>query len=411
MTDVTEEGILDFFFHAHGQKHVFQAASQAERDSWVAAIKAKSVEAKGSVEVVTGSEKYKEQHSALSKPSVAAAASAQKTEAKEEKKEDKAEAKEDKEEDKAEAKEKKKEEKAAAKEDKLEVKDKSRKSRSASRKRTSIFGGFGIGSKKEEVKEISPAESPIESAEADAATEAAPLDGPAVAAAVVAAPVSEEPSAAETAPVETTRPIPTKRSSVFGSLSSRFASKKPVSDDAPAVPAKDGDAAEVGVDAPVIPKPEATEPLATSIDAPATNPVEATAVTEGTATGEEVKDSKPTPKADKRKSSLPFGFGTKKERTPSDSETEKSKSPFAKLRQTVKGKTSPKVSEKAVPAEEDKVPEPVVENGADSAASEPVAEPAASEPAAEPAAAAGDSEVVSEPAPVATNAPQVSATA
>ncbi|KAI9744449.1 MAG: hypothetical protein M1818_001978 [Claussenomyces sp. TS43310] len=419
VTDVTEDGPTEFFFHAHAQKHAFQAGSITERDSWVSALKTKAIEAKEISERITSSEGYKEDFAALSKPvgakpSTAAAGAATPVAPKtQDKKEEKAEAKEDK----AEAKEEKKEEKAVAKEEKkeekLEVKDaaKSRKSRSASRKRQSIFGAFSLGGSKKEGKteasETAAVEPAVESAPVEPVAEPAPLDGPAVAAAVVAAPVVGETTATEAAPVETSKPVPVKRNSVFGNLSHKFGSKKTVSDEAPIVPAKDDapvEVAPVSAEAPVIPEPEATEPLATSIASPATAPAETTTVTNGTSTPEELKESKPTTKSEKRKSSLPFGFGGKKEKATSDSETEKPKSPFAKLRQTVKGKST-KSSEKVPQVE--KVAEP---------AAEKEAEPA-TEPAVEPAAAAADTSatseaaVVSEPVPVATTTPQVSATA
>ena len=86
---------------------------------------------------------------------------------------------------------------------------------------------------------------------------------------------------------------------------------------------------------------------------------------------------------------------SKKEKaTTSDEEGEKPKSPFAKLRATVKGKPSPKAAEKTPEKPAEEVAEPAK---GESAASE---EPAATEP------------VVGEPIPAAhTSTPQVSATA
>jgi cobalamin biosynthesis protein CobT len=128
----------------------------------VSTLKTKITEAKESAESVTSSESYKKTHSTLSPPVVAVAtpkksseikkeekaeAKEEKKEAKEEKKEEKAEAKEEKKEEKKEIKEEKKEEKKEIKEEKKA--EKARKSRSASRKRNSIFGSIGFGKKEE----------------------------------------------------------------------------------------------------------------------------------------------------------------------------------------------------------------------------------------------------------------------
>lgn len=102
-------------------------------------------------------------------------------------------------------------------------------------------------------------------------------------------------------------------------------------------------------------------------------------------------------KNEKRKSSLPFGFGSKKEKSAtSDEEGEKVKSPpfFSKLRQTVKGKGK---AEK--PAEESKAEDKPAE-GAE--ASEPAKE-TTEESAAAPATteeAPADKPVAAAPAPV-----------
>lgn len=89
----------------------------------------------------------------------------------------------------------------------------------------------------------------------------------------------------------------------------------------------------------MIPAVETTEPLSTEVAAPAAAPAEQpaaeTAATEAApATNGETKE---TPKAEKRKSTLPFSFGKKKEGSASDEEgVEKPKSPFSKLRATIK---------------------------------------------------------------------------
>lgn len=200
---------------------------------------------------------------------------------------------------------------------------------------------------------------------------------------VVAAETTEAaPIVAEAAPVE--KPVPTKRNSIFGNLKFGQNKEKKVEAEAPAVPAKDAEP--VSETAPVIPAVEASEPLATSVASPATVPTE---TIEAPVTNGETKVETPTAKTDKRKSSLPFF--TKKEKVTSDEEGEKPKSPgpFAKLRATVKGKSSPKA-----------------EKAADKPAEASTETPAAVEPtpAAEP--------VVSEPEPVVPQStPQVTASA
>jgi hypothetical protein len=383
----------------HGAKHVFQASTSTERESWIVAIKTSSAEAKDAAEGIKNSESYKEQHSLLSKPAtvtpvaVAGATTSKEAEAKKE--------------EKAEAKEEKKEEKAA------------RKSRSASRKRNSIFENLGLRSKKDEQAEAKKEEkveakeaTPAESTTTEPVT-AAPLDTPATAA-VVAAPVVDEPAKTEVAtpgPAETAKPATPankRNSSIFGSLSSKFGQKKSVSEAkpseaAPVVPAKDTDVVEpISAEAPVIPAPEASEPLAAAVASPATVPV--TEVTNGVPKTEEDKpEVKPETKSDpvqKRKSSLPFGLGLSKEKKDEvDGEKPKS-SPFAKLRQTIKGKTSPKAAEKTP----EKAPEKTEESASEPAVETPEVNTEAAETTAEP--------IISEPistAPAA--APQVSATA
>jgi len=184
--------------------------------------------------------------------------------------------------------------------------------------------------------------------------------------------------------VAETKPTTSKRNSIFGTLKSQFSSNKvaKTETDAPAVPAKDA-AEPVAETAPVIPAVESSEPLAAAVASPATVPTETTELPE---TNGETKTETPVVKADKRKSSLPWL--SKKEKPTSDDEvTEKPKSPFAKLRATVKGKTSPKAVEK--PVETPATTEAPVEET-----------PAVSEP------------IVSEPEPVIpTSTPQVAASA
>lgn len=388
VSDVTPEGTIAFFFHLGGHKHTLEATTLTERDNWVSVLKTKIAEAKELAPSVTEHDDYKKSHSSLSKPVAGAAATPKKST--EVKKEEKAEAKEEAKIDKLEDNVEKKEEKAEKKEEKKEVKE--RKSRSASRKRNSIFGAIpGFGKKEEKVeapKEETPAVAPTTEAVTESAAEpvAPVVEDPA--ATEPAAPVTEEPVVA--APAET-KPAPTKRNSIFGTLKSftQHKEKKPEAEAAPAVPAKDAEP--VSETAPVIPAVESTEPLAAAVASPATVPTETTAVTNGDTKAAET----PVVKNDKRKSSLPWL--TKKEKTTSDEEGEKPLSPFAKLRATVKGKSSPKAEKTAE--------KPV----------EPSAEPAtATEPTAEaPVADVKPEEpIVSEPIPAAhTSTPQVSATA
>ena len=87
----------------------------------------------------------------------------------------------------------------------------------------------------------------------------------------------------------------------------------------------------------MIPAVETTEPLSAEVATPATVPtetVEAAPATNG--------ETKKEVKSEKRKSSLPFAFGKKKDAS-SDEETEKPKSPsaFSKLRATIKVSPTP----------------------------------------------------------------------
>jgi hypothetical protein len=131
--------------------------------------------------------------------------------------------------------------------------------------------------------------------------------------------------------------------SIFGNLS--FGKKK-VAAPAEASPTKETTATTEAVaeTAPVIPAVETTEPLSTEVAAPAAVPtetVEAAPATNG--------ETKKEVKSDKRKSSLPFAFGKKKETSSSDEEAEKPKSPsaFSKLRATIKVCPGPTVHTRA----------------------------------------------------------------
>ncbi|KAI6717001.1 hypothetical protein JHW43_000467 [Diplocarpon mali] len=341
VSDVTEEGTTDFVFTLGGSKHIFKAGTTAERDTWVSALKIKVAEAVEIASSVAGSEEYKKALADLTKPVAVAAAlpkkSVDKPEAiKEEKKEEKVEDKSDK----KETKEEKKEEK------------KDRKSRSASRKRNSLFGGFGIGKKEDKTESPAAAEetaAPVAAAEETVAAPVAAATEP-----VVVPETTEATPAVEEAPAPAEKPISSKRNSLFGTLKSQFSQhkeKKPESEAAPAVPAKEAEP--VSESAPVIPAVEASEPLATSVAAPTTAPSETTV--NPVNNGETKPAETPMTKAEKRKSSLPWLNKKEKTITTSDEETDKPKSPFAKLRATVKAKSSPKaekISEKPATTEE-----------------------------------------------------------
>lgn len=367
ITDIAPESINELHFLEGGHKHTLIAHNALDRDDWITALKTKSEEAKVLAETIKDTEEYKTALAALTKPVVVAPVAAPKksTEVK-----DKVEAvKEDVKEEKA--------EKVEAKEEK-KVEEKTRKSRSASRKRTSIFGNIGFGKKEEksEIKEesaVAPTETPV----------VAPVE-PVAAPAEVAPTKEASPAPVEPAVVSETRPTPSKRNSIFDSFKSfTHKEKKPEEKktDESAVVAKEPEP--VSETAPVIPAVESSEPLSTSVAAPVVAPVEETPVTNGETKAAETPVV--APKSDKRKSSLPW-LSKKKETTTSDEEGEKEKplSPFAKLRATVKAKSSPKAEKTA-----EKTPEPVEAKKEDA-----VAEP-----------------IKSEPTPISTTTPQVAATA
>ncbi|KAI9648288.1 hypothetical protein NHQ30_002920 [Ciborinia camelliae] len=409
-SDVSEDGTVDFFFTTQGHKHTFQAANAAERDNWVATLKTKITEAKEMAESVKESETYKTSHAAL----ISGAATPKKEEKTEAKAEAKEAAKEEQTEENAEAKTEAKEEKAELKADK-----KDRKSRSASRKadkRTSIFGAIpGFGKKeekteapKDEVVASPSTEEPVvateEASAAPVAEEPVATETPVTTEEAAIAPAAEEPVVAA-APVEkpAEKPVPTKRTSIFGTLQSRFSHKKPEPEAvSPVVPAKDEEP--VSENAPVIPAVDTTEPLTANVDGAA--PAE---TTEAPVTNGETPKAAETPvsKADKRKSALPWLSKKDKSAATSDEETDKPKSPFAKLRATVKSKSSPKADKTA-----EKPLEPTAEAKAEDKIDEETATATADTEAEAEAAPAATEPVVSEPVVAApTTTTQVSATA
>lgn len=217
----------------------------------------------------------------------------------------------------------------------------------------------------------------------------------------VDAPAVDVEAAAEASAPEVKSPASAKRASIFGNLG--FSKKKAEPEAAPAPPAKDApvDAAAVSESAPVIPAVETSEPLSTDVSAPAGDaPAEAASEAAPVSDGETKKEGK----GDKRKSTLPFNFGSKKDK--SDDEGEKKASPFSKFRATVrlnrKDKSAAKAEgavEEAAPAETEAVAEAAKEEAADAVPAE-----------AEAAPATADEEVTEKPAVVAAT-PQVAATA
>ncbi|TQV98649.1 hypothetical protein V2A60_007633 [Cordyceps javanica] len=292
-----------FHFTAKGNKHTFKAANVAERDNWVAQIKAKIAEAKEIAASVTESEAYKNTLESL-KP----------TPKEETKAAEPAVAEESA--DAAKTEETPKEEAEAAKE---EPKTEEPKRRSASRKRASFFG-FG---KKDTLPKEEPKteESPIETAEEGAAETTEPKVEDAAAQDVAAPTETEEPVA------EVVKPTANKRNSFFGGVFSKKEKKAADSKTAETTEAATEEPEVAAESAPVIPPVDTTTPLAEEVIA--ADPVEAAAP--------EIK----TDTKEKRKSSLPF-FG-KRDASPTTGEAKTGA--FSKLRATIKGKGAAKAEE------------------------------------------------------------------
>ncbi|EEH41528.1 hypothetical protein PAAG_03092 [Paracoccidioides lutzii Pb01] len=197
ISDIVKESGHEFQFKVAGHKHVFQAGSDDERASWIAALEAKAAEAKREKETVTSSEGYKAELEKLTKPPVVAAAAPKKS-------------LEKKEPAKAEEGEERKEE-----EKKPEQKE---KSRSQSRKRASIFGSF-LGKKEEEKKEEKLEGKEEPEVVAPAVETSAPVAE--AAETPVPTPAAEEPKAEEKKPEakpESPTAGKTKRASIFGNI-------------------------------------------------------------------------------------------------------------------------------------------------------------------------------------------------
>ncbi|KAJ6171029.1 Pleckstrin homology domain-containing protein [Penicillium chermesinum] len=297
VTDLAKEGSHEFIFKVAGQKHTFQAASAAERDSC---------------------EGYKAELEKLTKPAVvapAAAAATTTTDKAEEPKEGE-EAAKPAEETEAKAEEPKKEEAAP-------------KSRSKSRQRFSIFGKKEA-EKKEEKKPETKEETPAAAATAEE-TKPTETEVPAAEAAVepaVVAPVAEDaakPAEEEAKPAEEETKEETKkeedkkeeqkkkRTSVFGSFFQKVTS--PAHEKSEKEATAPAEETAVATSAPQLENP---------VEEADVKPIEPESVT-APAEGEAAKESAPetpaeatTPK-DKRRTSF-FGFGKKEKKADSDNE-------------------------------------------------------------------------------------------
>lgn len=155
----------------------------------------------------------------------------------------------------------------------------------------------------------------------------------------------------------------------------------------------------------MIPAVETTEPLSAEVSSPANVPTETTEV--AAAPAETNGETRPAVKSDKRKSSLPFGLGKKKESASSDEEGEKVKSPsaFSKFRATIKGKgKADKVEEKKeeTPAATEAVAEEKAEDKAEEKKEEEAVKPAETAEVAAPVAAEEEKPKPAEAAPVVT---------
>ncbi|WEW55754.1 hypothetical protein PRK78_001187 [Emydomyces testavorans] len=205
ITDVVKEGFHELAFKWNGHKHAFQATSGDERDSWLAAIEAKSAEGKAEKETVVASEGYKAELEKLAKPAVPVVASSSPKKSMETKAKDVVK--------------------------KVEGDETKAKSRSQSRKRASIFGSIlgkkeeGEAKKEEAKKEELPEGEEAKKPETDAPTEAPPATAATVSQGETPAEATEAAPAAETKTEEPKRPEAKKRSSMFGSFFQKVANQ------------------------------------------------------------------------------------------------------------------------------------------------------------------------------------------
>ncbi|CRG84912.1 hypothetical protein PISL3812_02084 [Talaromyces islandicus] len=383
VTDVTKEGSNEFFFKTAGQKHTFQASGATERDSWIAALTAKTAEATAEKETITESEGYKAELEKLTKPAVAVAAAAVAAAA--------VKAAPEKDAKETPAGEAAGEDK---KEEKKEEKKEDKKSRSQSRKRASIFGSILGKKEKEEVKEEAPAEEAP--AEAAAETAAEPAAEPAAEAATETPAADAAPAeTAEAAPAEDKKEEPksatkSKRTSIFGNFFNKVAS--------PGKEKTEEEVAPVASTAPQLENPvdeSAAKPIEpeTVTDAPAAEAA-AAAETPAEEKKEEKKEETTPETKEKRRTSI-FGTLGKKVKAEAGSDSEAAKKAgnklgglFRKPSKAVKSeeKKDKEVApaEEAIPEGEDKAAAPAEETPADKATE------AVADKAEEPAAAAAE---------------------
>ncbi|KHN96746.1 immunogenic protein [Metarhizium album ARSEF 1941] len=367
LADTTEpelDGSNKFHLNHKGNKHSFKAVTTAERDDWVARLRAKITEAKELVASVTESEAYKNTLESL-KPKSAAV--------KEEKTEEETKPEEAT---KSEAAPAPEGEAAAAATTEEKTTEKPKR-RSASRKRASIFG-FGKKESAKEKRDDSKDEEPV----APEVTEPTEAD------AQVAE--GEAPAATEDKHDETSKEKPSmpKRNSIFGNVFSK--KEKKAAEVKPAEGAAPGEGEAVAdTAAPVIPPVASSAPLFQEGSSAADN-AEVTATNGAESAKKDVKE--------KSKSSLPFNFG-KREKSPSPAEGEEKAekgglSAFSKLRATIKGKSGAKTEEKPSG-------EAVKEGATTSEAADPVEGPAKTT----------ETEAENKPDNVATATPAVTAAA
>ncbi|KAI9786057.1 MAG: hypothetical protein M1816_008148 [Peltula sp. TS41687] len=312
ISELSKEGATEFHFKLHGQKHSFQAATQAERDVWIASLENAAAEAKATSAAIMGGSGYKEVSERLGKTATGALPVTTKADSSAPKKST----------DKAPGTIKRDDTSSSSSSSGAGTKRNKRKqSRSASRKRGSIFGSLigkkeehdekkaektdvkpatpiGTEAKTEEAPLMTTAETPAIAAAKETLTTEAPFDPVAVAARVVAQPVvpieesqtlplvKDEPVVAQpvSQPVSTEHtapaavrdaPKPNKRNSFFGSFFQRKDTASPVEEKkeremVPPVPVKDN---EVPTTTPAIQPPVAADTsVPATAEAPHTTP-------------------------------------------------------------------------------------------------------------------------------------------
>lgn len=309
-TAVTKVGTTDFSFKVGQHTHKFEAASGAERDSWVLAVQKIVEECKDLKADVTGRESYKKAVEGYAFSPVVAGAAAIPAKAEASKKSlDATTATAATEATPANAETSN----AAAVDESKKTKEteqKAKKERSQSRKRNSVFGLFGKKdeekAEKEHEKEVKKEEAEQKKEEAKAEHDTSKAKDAAEAAVIAAAPAAvvasvekkEEDKKEEKAEdVTTPTEKKSKRASVFGGFFGKNKIHSPTSDKTaeeagPAVPAKD-DTPALSETAPKLDEPIDTKPIdAAAVTAPVDNAE--TTTTPAAVTTEEAKTAEPT---------------------------------------------------------------------------------------------------------------------